>query len=60
MIDEIPNRVLENGTINAFGRPPGFVMNLNPDHAVRYDRKGTRQEELKTAIRLNEGYLRIR
>ena len=58
--DEIPNRVLENGTIMAFGKPTGIVINLDPDHAIRYDLDGNKLEELDAAIRLGNGYLRIR
>jgi len=60
MIDEIPNRVFSDGTIIAFGKPIGFVINLAPDHAIRYDLEGNKLEELEAAILLGGGYMRIR
>ena len=60
MIDEIPNRVLTDGTIIAFGKPKDFVINLDPDHAIRYYLEGNKIEELGAAIRLSDGFLRFR
>ena len=60
MIDEIPNRVCNNGTIIAFGKPIGFVINFSPDHAIKYDLNGNPREDLDGAVRLGEGYMRIR
>lgn len=44
----------ENGT--AFGRVTGFVLNLTPDSAVRYDADGTLVEELDRAVRVGETF----
>ena len=59
MIDEIPNRVNPNGTIIAFGKPIGFVININPDYAIRYDLKGNKLEELNDSIQLGKAAIRF-
>ncbi len=57
MMEEIPNRVGDNGTIISFGAPIGFVINYSPDHAIRYDLNGVELQEMNAALRLGEAFL---
>ena len=58
MIDEIQNRLCDNRAIIVFGKPIGFLINLSPDHAIRYDLEGNILEELEATLQLGLAYLK--
>ena len=49
-----------NGTIPAFGRPAGLIVNYAPNFAVRFDLRGTPQEILGEAYRIGQASLLLR
>ena len=46
-----------NGTIPAFGRPTGLIVNYAPNFAVRFDLRGTPQEIFGEAYRIGQAHL---
>jgi len=51
-LDVIPQRVGQHGTILAFGKPTGVIINLAPFYARRYDLQGNFIEEMNEAFHL--------
>ena len=49
-LQAIELRKTKEGTIGSFGRPTGFIVNYNPDLAVRYDLQGREVERLSAMI----------
>jgi hypothetical protein len=49
-----------NGTIPAFGRPTGLIVNYAPNFAVRFDLRGTPQEIFGEAYRIGQASLLLR
>jgi hypothetical protein len=49
-----------HGTIPAFGRPTGLIVNYAPNFAVRFDLRGTPQEIFGEAYRIGQAYLLLR
>ena len=49
-----------NGTIPAFGRPTGLIVNYAPNFAVRFDLRGTPQEIFGEAYRIGQAYLLLK
>ena len=49
-----------NGTIPAFGRPTGLIVNYAPNFAVRFDLRGTPHEIFGQAYRIGQAYLLLR
>ena len=49
-----------NGSIPAFGKATGIVVNYTPDKAVRYDLEGNFRERLTSAVRLGSARIRFR
>jgi hypothetical protein len=47
------------GSLPAFGRPVGFIVNYSPDCAVRFDLEGNPVERFDRAYRLGEATLSI-
>jgi hypothetical protein len=47
------------GSLPAFGRPTGFIINYSPDRAVRFDLEGKPAELFDRAFRLGEATLSI-
>ena len=47
------------GSLPAFGRPVGFIINYSPDRAVRFDLEGNPVELFDRAYRLGEATLSI-
>jgi len=47
------------GSLPAFGRPVGFIINYSPDCAVRFDLEGNPVELFDRAYRLGEATLSI-
>jgi len=49
-----------NGTIPAFGRPTGLIVNYAPNFAVRFDLRGTPQEIFGEAYRIGQASLLLK
>ena len=49
-----------NGTIPAFGRPTGLIVNYAPNFAVRLDLRGTPEEIFGEAYRIGQTHLSLR
>jgi hypothetical protein len=49
-----------NGTIPAFGRPTGLIVNYAPDFAVRFDLRGSSEEIFGEAYRIGQTHLSLR
>ena len=49
-----------NGTIPAFGRPTGLIVNYAPNFAVRFDLRGTPEEIFGEAYRIGQTHLSLR
>jgi hypothetical protein len=49
-----------NGTIPAFGRPTGLIVNYAPNFAVRFDLRGTPQEIFGEAYRIGRASLLLK
>jgi hypothetical protein len=43
-----------NGTIPAFGRPTGLIVNYAPNFAIRFDLRGSPQEIFGEAYRIGQ------
>jgi hypothetical protein len=48
------------GTIPAFGRPIGIIVNYAPDHAIRFDLDGMPREFFNKAYRVGQAHLLIK
>ena len=49
-----------NGTIPAFGRPTGLIVNYAPNFAVRFDLRGTPREIFGEAYRIGQACLLLK
>jgi hypothetical protein len=49
-----------NGVITTFGRATGFIINFDPDYAVRFDLEGKPVEALDRAYRLGEATFHLK
>ena len=49
-----------NGTIPAFGRPTGLIVNYAPNFATRFDLRGTPEEIFGEAYRIGQTHLSLR
>lgn len=56
--DSIPNMPLGNYQLPAFGHVTGFVINYEPERAVRFDFDGAAREVLPRSYRIGEAWLR--
>jgi hypothetical protein len=60
-LEEVECRLAKwNGTIPAFGRPTGLIVNYAPNFAVRFDLLGTLQEVFGEAYQIGQAHLLLK